>query len=158
MHYEDILLNDEIKFREDKGMAEQEGYYLLYLCDFEKGSRGLLKANGLPDNKSFCIGKFIEGNMYDFITNTKLDYVDDVDVIYDKGEEFYYFEKPCYINCKKIGMGMVSEFLSGFEVNPIVSINAYKDTLNEQFRHAVSGYNQMKDVINKHHNSKVKIR
>lgn len=150
MYTEDILKNEEVKFKEQKGRALKDGYYLLYLCDFEKGSRGLLKSKNLPnENGSVCIGKLKKGIMYDFLTDTKLYYVDDIGVIYDIGEEFYYFEKPCYVNCKRVGLATVREFLSDFEINPEVSINAYRRVLNEQFMHAVSGYEEIKNSINK---------
>lgn len=158
MHYEDVLLNEEVKFRENKGRAMHEGYYMLYICDFEKGSRGLLKAKGLPNNQSICVGKFRDGNMHEFMTDVKLDYVDDINVIFDAGEEFYYFEKPCYVNYKRLSIGDVANFLSTFEVNSETSLKAYKETLEEQFMHAISGYKEMREAIKRHNNSKIKIR
>ena len=154
MNKDEILLNKDIVFNEGKGRAKKDDFYILYLCDFEKGSRGLLKAVGLPNGQSICVGKFRDGNMYEFMTDMKLDYVDDVDVIFDIGEEFYYFEKPCYVNCQKISIGDVAMFLNSFENDSEVSINTYKRVLNEQFRHAVSGYEEMCLLLDKHYKVK----
>lgn len=156
--YNDILLNEGIKFNEGKNRVMHEGYYMLYVCDFEKGSRGILKAKDLPNGQSICVGKFRNGNMFDFITDIKLDYVDDVNVIYDEGEEFYYFEKPCYVNYKRLSIGDVANFLSTFEVDSDVTLKAYKDTLLEQFLHALSGYNTMIDEIKRHKDNGIKKR
>ena len=136
----------------------EDGYYMLYICDFVKGSRGLLKSKDLPNNQSICVGKFRDGCMYEFITDMKLDYVDDVNIIYDGGEEFYYFEKPCYVNYKRLSIGEVANFLSSFEDNTGVSLKAYKDTLQEQFIHAISGYKEMESEIKRHNDNKIKIR
>lgn len=154
MNYDDILVNEDVIFNEKKGRAVKDGYYVLYLCDFEKGSRGLLKSNKLGENgQSHIIGVLKNGIMFDYISKIKLDFVDDVGVIYDKSEEFYYFEKPCYVNCKRISLRKAYDFLCSYDDNENL-INSYIEVINDQFVHAVSGYNEMKESVNK----EVKIR
>lgn len=150
MHYEDILVNEEVKFRENKRKILKDGFYSLYVCDFEKGSRGLLKAQGLPDGKSVCIARCINGIVYEFFTGKNLEFVDDVDVIYDISEEFYYFEKPCYVNYKKLGLGDIAAILNSYEDVGNIAVLTYIKVLEEQYIQAVSGYQQMRNSIEKH--------
>lgn len=148
MHYDDIVLNEEVVFNE-KSKAIKDGYYLLSLCDFEKGSVSVLKSNSLGDKgESNIVGVYRDGVMLDYVSKIKLDYIDDVGVIFDKGEEFYYFEKPCYVSCKQIDIRSAYDNLYMYDDNPTL-VNSYVNVINDQFKHAISGYKEMKDGISK---------
>ena len=153
MHYDDLVFKKDIEFKDSKRKIISDGYYSLFICDFEKGSRDLLESRWLPGGKSVCLAKAVNGEVYEYFTNEKIDYVDDVDYVFDIGEEFYYFEKPCYVNYRELSLEEINRIVNLFDKE---SKEFYLKILNEQFRQAISGYKELKMRIDKHNKQLIK--
>ena len=150
MHYEDLLFNNEIKFNDNKKIINNDGFYCLNICDFEKGSSEYLEAYGLPNGRSLCFARCLNGVVYETFTGKIIKFVDDVEMIYDIGEQFYYFEEPCYVSYKEISKEEYYNTVNSLKTNDNNVLKVYLDVLNDQFRHATSGYKELKEMLDKH--------
>lgn len=131
----------------------------------------------------YVLGECRNGVMHEIITDREIKYVDEVEVIHFcapcnlvrfsnniwqelpviNGEEYepgYYFSDLCYVNCNKVDVSAVVEYLEYFRGSFLDFIELYNKGLDILINNYKKEYNKIKaayDKENKLGNNKVKM-
>ena len=165
-----------------KEKADNDGFYILGICVKDGGGYNPTINVKYDENMYFheciyVIGEYKNGSMHEVITDRKIDYVDDVDVIRfnaprplvrfsnstwqenpvidnEEYEPGYYFSDLCYVNCNKISRKDVMEYLEYFNDNFDLFINCYNKKLENMKKQLSSEYNKISKAFIKASNNK----
>ena len=166
-----------------KEKAMEDGFYILGLCVKDGGGYNPTVNVKYDENNYFhecvyVIGEYKNGSMHEIITDRKIDYVDDVEVIRfnaprnhvrfsnntwqecpvidnEEYEPGYYFSDLCYVNCNKISRKDVIEYLEYFNDKFDIFIGRYNDKLDSMQKNLIYEYNRISNAFNKVSRNKV---
>lgn len=121
---------------DDKKKGFDDGFYLLTICDRDGRNSSLF----LPSNDEIFssigvpyIGEMKDGVMREFITETELSFVDDVDIANTDG--VWCYGEACYINARPINSDKLAHVLETIQECPD-GVDIYSSILFKQIEDA----------------------
>lgn len=157
-----------------RGMAMEDGFYILGIgIKDDVGCSPLINVMYKDGEKRcdyvYVLGEYRDGKMYEIITDREIKYVDDIDVIHFKApydfvrysnttwqelpiigdEEYepgYYFSDLCYVNCNKVDVSAVIEYLEYFNNKFVDFISLYNKSLDSLIKKYKFEYNKIKEA------------